>query len=88
MVEAAGIEPATSCMPCKRSPGLSYAPTNRADDRHFPGPAGAFLHSGPEKWQPYSNRPIVSSHCSEFNKGRASAVIRTGATISCLLGLC
>ena len=27
MVEATGFEPVTSCMPCKRSPGLSYAPT-------------------------------------------------------------
>ena len=26
LVELAGIEPATSCMPCKRSPELSYSP--------------------------------------------------------------
>ena len=43
MVEATGIEPVTSCMPCKRSPGLSYAPTNRAKFRPTSSGMGRFF---------------------------------------------
>ena len=34
MVELKGLEPSTSCMPCKRSSQLSYNPTTEPVPRH------------------------------------------------------
>ena len=62
MVEATGFEPVTSCMPCKRSPGLSYAPTIRADGQaEFFEYRGDFSHLSNSK----DGKNIAKAHCCQ-----------------------
>ena len=61
MVEATGFEPVTSCMPCKRSPGLSYAPTKgKTVTELFGHPGNVREPFKPEGQKEYSKSSVLS----------------------------